>query len=288
MSNFYYETHYHKDPAFPIIFHFDREDPQHNDFPPHCHESVELLYLVEGEAITTSDMVQVPAKSGDIIVFNSNYLHEIRADRSICRYYCLIVGKDFCDHFGIPEVTYQQVICDAQAAQLFDGIIREMMEHKPYYKQAVKAAALELMVHLSRCYSTENSLLSNDQSRRLSMVKESIRYIRQHFTEPLSIDRICREIGFSKFYFCRVFKEITGRTVNDYINFVRCSAAHKLLVSRKCNVGESAFRCGFRNLSHFSKTYRKYIGELPSNTGSEKSEPPINLKVFPDNKNRIK
>ena len=68
----------------------------------------------------------------------------------------------------------------------------------------------------------------------------------------------------SKYYFCRAFKQATGQTVTQYINWVRCSHARRLLASGECNVGEAAERCGFHNLSYFTRVYRRQYGRVPS------------------------
>ena len=93
---------------------------------------------------------------------------------------------------------------------------------------------------------------------------EGVYYEAHHHPEPFSMDSVCRETGFSKSYICHTFKEVTGQTVLDYVNFLRCNHARSLLASGKYNVGESALQSGFSNLSYFSRTYRRIMGELPS------------------------
>ena len=142
--------------------------------------------------------------------------------------------------------------------------VSEMEEKRTYYKAAVKAAAMELLLLLFREYTVEAETDSAAGSRRLEWVKEALAYIRTHYREELSIDGICGRIGISKYYFCRVFREITGRTVVEHINFIRCSMARRMLLSGRYNVSESAEQCGFRNLSYFTRTYKRQFGELPS------------------------
>ena len=71
-------------------------------------------------------------------------------------------------------------------------------------------------------------------------------------------------VGFSKYYLCRTFRQITGSTVVDYLNSLRCAHALQLLSSGEYTVGECAEKCGFRNLSYFAKVYRRYRGCSPS------------------------
>ena len=53
--------------------------------------------------------------------------------------------------------------------------------------------------------------------------------------------------------------------LNEYINAIRCNYA-KRMISGGMSVSEAAFSCGYRNLSYFSKTYKKYFKMLPSET----------------------
>ena len=50
----------------------------------------------------------------------------------------------------------------------------------------------------------------------------------------------------------------------DYLNFLRCSNARRLMASGKYNVSESAAMSGFKSLSYFSRVYRRQMGVLPS------------------------
>ena len=262
----FYESHIHKDPDFPIIFHFDTVR-QERPAITHWHENLEIIYFTEGECIVSSDMVQSRASAGDIAVINSGNLHSFRAVNAYCRYYCLIIDKTFCDKFSIDIEThhFSTIVRDKTAQLCFDKIVQEMLEKAPYYKTAVKSGILNLLVFLCRHAVIASSELADMQnSGKIAMVKASISYIRQHYKEDLTIDTICTSIGFSKYYFCRVFKEITGKTVVDYINFLRCGHAQTLLSSGNYNVSQSAEMSGIHNLSYFSKIYKKQMGISPS------------------------
>lgn len=57
----------------------------------------------------------------------------------------------------------------------------------------------------------------------------------------------------------------------SYLNMVRCEHARELLQMGKLSVSECASLCGFQNSSYFTKTYKHYIGELPSDTAHSNS-----------------
>ena len=260
-----YEAHRHEDPDFPIIFHLQERNGSSREPFLHWHESLELLYFVEGRGLVMDDGVAVPATEGDLVVINSNHLHEIQAETRVCRYYCLIIDKAFCDAFRIPagDLQFCGMAQDEYSRGLFDRIITEMQNKQDYYKQAVKSAALEMMIHLSRHYAEQKPAVTGS-GKRMEMVKDAVQYIQMNYKDQLTLDGIAGYTGFSKYYFCRVFREVTGYSAVEYINFLRCQNARKLLKSGSYNVGQSAAMSGFQNLSYFSRMYKRQFGRLPS------------------------
>lgn len=267
MAFSFYEQHIHEDPDFPIIFHNDNlmED---SNFLSHWHENIEFLYFRQGRGVVLCDAVPYTALPGDAVIINTGALHTIRSQTPVSNYDCLIVDKLFLEGFDLPfeKMRLLSPLRDEVIGAHFDRIARETSEKKPYFKTAVKAETLSLFTHIYRTASRQDLPEGQQNSRKLDMVRSAISYIRQHFTEDITVDDICRHLGFSKYYFCREFRRITGRTVTDTINLLRCSHAKSLISSERYNVSESAERSGFRNLSYFSKTYKRYNGILPSDT----------------------
>ncbi len=260
-----YENVVFPDPDFPVIFHCDTLDRE-DRFVMHWQDSVELLYFLSGSARVMSDSQLEECRAGDVAVINSTCLHLIQAGSDSCQYYCLIVDRDFLESQGLPvgEIRLRLRVSDGMVREYFDQIVREMLEREPFYRTMAKAHILGLAACLCRRFAESRSLSTPAQDKRLTMVKPAMRYIQEHLTEDLDIGKVSAAAGFSKYYFCRGFKEVTGRTVVDYLNFIRCSHARRLLATGRYNVSEAAERSGFSNLSYFTRTYKRYMGTLPS------------------------
>jgi uncharacterized membrane protein/AraC-like DNA-binding protein len=205
------------------------------------------------------------AKENDIVIINSSDIHIISAEGGEAKYYCLIVDKDFCEYFEIyiDKIILKNHISDGDINKKFLKIKNEIKNEDIYYKTAVKAEVLSLLTYLCRNYSL-TSFKANIKSNKIEMVKKTIKYIQMNYNKNILIDDIAHEVGFSKYYFCHIFKEVTGFTVVSYINFLRCKNAESFLKCGIYNVSEAAQMCGFENLSYFTKTYKKYIGITPS------------------------
>lgn len=265
--NNFYEPHTHKDPSFPIIFHLDTVRKYQSDFLPHWHENLEILFVLKGTITVLSDASSLTAGEEEIIIINSNNVHYIQSLADESKYYCLIIDRKFCEEFGLDtdEIIFRGLVKDKCIGDKFNVIKEEFQLQRALYKAKIKAAIMDLVICLYRDYTLSETPLSNKpENNKIEIIKKAIRYIQDNYNKDISVTDIAEEAGVSKYYFCRIFKEITGYTTVRFINILRCTNARKLLMSGKYSVEEAAFICGFDNLSYFSKTYKKHMGGLPS------------------------
>lgn len=86
-------------------------------------------------------------------------------------------------------------------------------------------------------------------------------YVRGHYYDcELSVEKICRDIGVSHSYMCRLFKEKTGITLRRYIVNTRLNEAKRLLEATDLSIKEIAFAVGFNDYPHFVKSFKEKNG----------------------------
>ena len=260
-----FERHIHEDPHYPIIFHSNNLSLVNNDFITHWHDSPELLYFYSGSGVITLNTEQIRAQIGDVVVINSGTLHTVRSLTPSCSYYCLIAGSSYCEELGfeVEDILLRNVVHDPEVSSCFERIVWETQQQAPYYKAAVRAAVTELFLLLFRGYVAGRVTPPQKERGKTEMVRQAISYLRKHYQEEIAIEDLCERTGFSKYYFCRTFKEVTGLTPVDYLNTLRCEQARRLMLEGK-SVGEAAGMTGFHNASYFSKVYQRHMGTLPS------------------------
>jgi len=259
-----YEPHIMTDPSQPYFFHVSNRS-----IIPHWHENIEILYF-HGNSTVICDREEYTVREHDIAIMGSNALHASPRCGDTT-HDCLIIDTDFLARSGInvSNLKFKCVVSDKEIEELFVKVGREVKlarEGDAFGAAAVQAAILTLAAEICRRYSQ-----SDEGGRaRAGAVKRAIGYIKSHFDEPLTVDKIAESVNVSKYYFCREFHSETGYTVVRYINNLRCREAQKLLYEGKLSIGEIARLCGFENVSYFSRMYKQIIGETPTQTRSNK------------------
>ena len=82
--------------------------------------------------------------------------------------------------------------------------------------------------------------------------------------EALDIPHICQALSLSRTQLYRKFRSLTNLTVTQYLLMLRLHKARSILSGKKVTVAEAAYKTGFRNVSHFSRTFTKEFGINPS------------------------
>lgn len=271
-----YEYHAIRDSAFPALLHEDRL-PTGRRILTNWHENLELLCFTKGRGLVVIDDLQFETEPGDLVMIGSNCLHQIISIEDVA-YHCLLIDRSFCLRSGIPvdTVVPQSRIRDGILLEHYRSIVRILEEKPSCFEAEAQANILLILARLYRdfydCPPEADS--ERQKNNQLAMVRNAIQFLNSSYRQPLTIDDICRHVKSSKFHFCRVFRTVTGKTVVDYLNFLRCEQARFLLSAGACNVQEAAERCGFCSSSYFSTVYKRYIGESPSATARHGTNQP--------------
>ena len=264
-----YETHNLSKSLLPFIYHADfvRVGPGHRI---NWHENIEFLFCTGGDGYIQCGTERYPFTPNDLFVVNADTLHTIGSSDRVT-YQCLIVDNSFFTNNGVPvaDLFFQNIIQDSQLTDLFIAVSKayDNFNPKEYCSTlAIRSAVLNFLLLLCQNHTTARpSSAAADPA-----VKEAIVYIRTNLTSHISLDLLSAHTGLSKYHLSRQFKSATGKTIIEYINLTRCTEA-KRLIKNGSTISAAALACGFENLSYFSRTYKKLLGELPSTVSGKRS-----------------
>ncbi|WP_420089582.1 AraC family transcriptional regulator [Paenibacillus apiarius] len=163
---------------------------------------------------------------------------------------------------------------DLQVRHILEEMRKEFRMKTPHYGLVMKANLLKLLVIIGRIRKAEREngdaapVVPNKKAERLNRCRDSvlasIDFVQKHYREEIRLDQICRHASLSKTNFCDVFKAYTGKTFNEYLNDLRLRHATEQLLKPDVTVAEACRAVGFRDLTHFSRMFKKCMGVSPS------------------------
>lgn len=128
---------------------------------------------------------------------------------------------------------------------------------------------VEMLTFIAEAYLSPTEPISKSTRRdSMEVIADTLEYISSNLTEDLSLDNISKHIGLSKYHLCKVFKEKTGTTINQYIVTRRIAEAKYILAAGE-SVTNACHNSGFNDMSHFIRTFHNLVGISPSKFSSE-------------------
>lgn len=95
------------------------------------------------------------------------------------------------------------------------------------------------------------------------LLSEILIYMKEHAVEEITIEEIAAHFGYSKYYFSREFKRMTGFSAADYLSSVKIEYAKQEFLKKNQSITDSSFASGFSSLGTFSTTFAKKTGLSP-------------------------
>lgn len=125
----------------------------------------------------------------------------------------------------------------------------------------IKSYLVILLIHFNEMLG--NNIISPKLGKKDTQVKAIIQFIDENFMENINLDLLEDNFYLSKYYISRIFKEITGFSVVEYIQHRRIIEAQKMLRFSKRDVTNVAYDCGFNNIQHFYRVFKKITKTTP-------------------------
>lgn len=133
---------------------------------------------------------------------------------------------------------------------------------------AVPSAALrrkELMYRLLLLVLEQSFPIFTEQ-QRYPQIFNGVLLLKQTYLENIPIEEFAKACNISISSFRELFKKQYGMSPLQYRNFLRISRAKELLSEGSCTVNEATFASGFDNVGYFCRSYKKIVGETPTET----------------------
>lgn len=248
------------------------------EFPPHWHEELEIIYVLEEELVIGLNNEIYTLKPRDILLINSSEVHFFvtppkKSKRIILQFEQRLFGplsammrenKFVTPHLSSSNESETQVHQSLERQIL--SIIEEYSKMRQGFQLVIQARLYDFMVVLLRQVPMEkySSMERSKHLKRLERLEHVFEYVADNYAKEITLNEIARTANFSVYHFTRFFKETTGMTFIQYLNNFRVSKAVKYLTETDDPITEVAFRSGFDSIKTFNRVFKQLKGCSPS------------------------
>lgn len=252
-----------------------------NEVALHHHDFYEVYLLLRGQVAYTVENNLYNMRPGDLMLVSPLELHQarIRPDGAPYERIVLWIGRSYLEGLSSPRTSLTR--CFDTTVPGHTNLLRlpadrsvetrrvlerlSLLHAEPDYGSDLLAQCCltELLVNLNRDAAdrTLQKSLSGDTSSD-RVVDAVVRYINEHYSEPLTLDSLAERFFLSKYHLLRKFETQVGTTVHRYILQKRLLNAKQLLAGGVAP-SEACTYCGFGDYANFYRAFRSEYGQTP-------------------------
>lgn len=225
-----------------------------------------LLYSVSGVVRFTKNQSTQYIYQDNVVISSCNTpLTFTRASNNWEYFYMIIRGTHAKLYYNLVR-NKSSIIPTDRLSSILDLFLE--MHQITFKKEVLDDMQASLIIHniFFELYKISNSIL---ETKKITPVQEtvvnlSLKYIANNYKNDLDVDTICNEVSFSKYYFCKLFKDHMGMTIHQYVNEYRVNKSKELLTYSKLSINAIAKSVGFKSTLTYSRCFERFTHMTPS------------------------
>ncbi|MCL2856955.1 MAG: AraC family transcriptional regulator [Oscillospiraceae bacterium] len=250
----------------------------------HIHEMFEIVFVLsDGMRCTIGENTHILAKN-TMLLFNNMDLHNLSLapDTKLCDYYVIyfdpgLVRNLLSESTNILECFYYRPFNDPnilvfEQDEVF-GVLdvfnklnycyHNLHEDGVYGRELrMKFLLGSLLIKINLAYRLTHGISVNTDTGSYKRIYNIMNYIQQNYAEDITLDSLATMFHIGKFYMCFLFKGVTGVSPSQYLANCRLMKAKEMLINNY-SVDDVCGRVGYKNLSHFSRSFKQHVGTSP-------------------------
>lgn len=244
---------------------------------PHFHRSFEIYYLIAGRRHYFIKNRSYDVQAGDLVFIDRLDPHQTSDfgdpghERILINFrelfltggadYPLVPAMAFAAFREAGWLLRPKPDDRAFAESLLGRIAGELTRRDTGWESYVRLLLTELLLFAVRRMNDRPAEESTHPMHR--KVAEIVRFIDEHYAEPLELANLARDFYVSAPYLSRSFRKVTGFTLTAYVHFARVRAAQRLLRDTGGRMLAIAEAAGFESLAQFNRIFKRVAGTTP-------------------------
>lgn len=254
----------------------------------HSHDYYQVCFVDAGQIEHAQPAQNVRLGQGDVFIVPPGFSHRIGFVGKNTRIYSLSFEEGlFSPGFSQTHVyqfllKLQEKAAGAQPIRLrlmpeegqltslrslMECLLREQEAQWPRQLTAAASITAAILHILAQCYyqQPQNEGAYREMTQSQQIMESCIRYIDEHYKEPLNQTQLLKRFAISRSAFCAAFAQQTGLSLKQYISTKRVQKAQNLLrEDPSLPLQQVADQVGYGEISTFYRNFIQVAGVSPS------------------------
>lgn len=243
-----------------------------------CRLKAEIFVLcMDGSIDASINLSEYIIKKNDFVTLSPGSIIQINRIEGNLKLYFMVFSSEFINGLNknksIIDLIYitknhPVLSLPEEFASIYEEFFLLMMKvyykkHSPYNPEILKCMLLSILYRLSDMYHDQPARKETFSSRSEEICKTFGHLVIQHYTQERNVSYYAKKMGITPAHLSNTVKNMTGKTVMDFISEVVIVDAKAQLKSTNLPIREIAYSLNFPNVSFFGKYFKWLTGMTP-------------------------
>lgn len=238
----------------------------------HFHQSIEILYVLEGNPEIIIQDKKFQAHPEDVVVINANKEHSYQCQEDVLIGYFEIDYRLLGDILNSNQIFFWcNSILNKNAAyedmrRCMKQIFGQYFEKNGYGKVVLQEMYYHLLLVLLENFmvQSDDRRFEGEKSQDEGRITDIVNYINSNYKKKIRLTELSDALYLSVPYLSKYIKRKMGMNFIDYLNNVRLFHAVDALLCTSNSITSIALENGFANVAAFTELFKKTYHMTPS------------------------
>lgn len=224
----------------------------------HFHENPYFMYVLQGDVFDSNKNRTLACTSGSLLLHNWDEQHFNKKHSNSARGFHIEFERSWFEEkkLAIDLTSGSTLIENPEMHHILAKIYFEFQCQDAFSEVSIDVLLLQLSEGIQKQQTASNT----PEPPWVATLK----HILHEETENLTLTSLSEKLNVHPMHLSRAVPKYLATTLGDYIRQQKIKKAFGYLLNPKFSLTEIAYRCGFSDQSHFTRTFKTYVGNTPS------------------------